>query len=263
MEIKVTDYHQNKGVYSFTIKGNKINGITGPDRFELIDIFKLKRNKKGKITVNKKDILEIDINNLKRNISIINKYLDSRLKAYKVYECMYQEMRKKRMVLKDPKRKMIDSLKIVGLDISCLTRSVKDLSTSEKKLFQLSIALMSNPEVIIIDEFLNNLDLKSEKRLMVLLEKMVEQYNKTIILVSSNPNTLYEYSSHIIITKANEVLIEGNTEEVYQNVELFKDNSIQIPEKVEWTYIAKKEKKAKIDYHKDVRDMIKDIYKHV
>ena len=245
MEIKVTDYHQNKGVYSFTIKGNKINGITGPDRLELIDILKLKRNKKGKITVNKKDILEIDINNLKRNISIINKYLDSRLKAYKVYECMYQEMRKKRMVLKDPKRKMIDSLKIVGLDISCLTRSVKDLSTSEKKLFQLSIALMSNPEVIIIDEFLNNLDLKNEKRLMLLLEKMVEKYNKTII------------------TKANEVLIEGNTEEVYQNVELLKDNSIQIPEKVEWTYIAKKEKKVKIDYHKDVRDMIKDIYKHV
>ena len=77
MEIKVTDYHQNKGVYSFTIKGNKINGITGPDRFELIDIFKLKRNKKGKITVNKKDILEIDINNLKRNISIINKYFSN------------------------------------------------------------------------------------------------------------------------------------------------------------------------------------------
>ena len=42
-----------------------------------------------------------------------------------------------------------------------------------------------------------------------------------------------------------------------------KKNRVNIPEIVEFTYQAKKEKKAKIDYHRDIRDLIKDIYKHV
>ena len=29
------------------------------------------------------------------------------------------------------------------------------------------------------------------------------------------------------------------------------------------TYLARKDKEVKIDYHKDIRDIIKDIYKHV
>ena len=42
-----------------------------------------------------------------------------------------------------------------------------------------------------------------------------------------------------------------------------KRNKIDIPEIIEFTYLAKKQKNVKIDYHKDIRDIIKDIYKHV
>ena len=40
-------------------------------------------------------------------------------------------------------------------------------------------------------------------------------------------------------------------------------NKFSIPEIIEFTYLAKKKKSVKIDYHKDIRDIIKDIYKHV
>jgi hypothetical protein len=59
------------------------------------------------------------------------------------------------------------------------------------------------------------------------------------------------------------ILIEGNTKEVYEKVDFLKENRIPLPEIVEFTYSAKKQKKAKIDYHRDIRDLIKDIYKHV
>ena len=39
-------------------------------------------------------------------------------------------------------------------------------------------------------------------------------------------------------------------------------NNIEVPEIVQITYLAKK-KDVRIDYHKDIRDIIKDIYKHV
>ena len=48
-----------------------------------------------------------------------------------------------------------------------------------------------------------------------------------------------------------------------QREDFLKKNRINITKIVEFTYLAKKKKNIKIDYHKDVRDIIKDIYKHV
>ena len=67
----------------------------------------------------------------------------------------------------------------------------------------------------------------------------------------------------MIFVKNNEILLQGATNDVYQRVDYLKRNKFDIPNIVEFTYIAKKKKKVKIDYHKDIRDIIKDIYKHV
>ena len=47
-------------------------------------------------------------------------------------------------------KKIIDSLRIVGLDEKILLRDIVTLSSSEKELIQISVSLLSNPEVIII-----------------------------------------------------------------------------------------------------------------
>ena len=67
----------------------------------------------------------------------------------------------------------------------------------------------------------------------------------------------------MIFIKNNQVVLEGKTTEVYQKVEVLKKQKLSIPEIIEFTYLAKKKKEVKIDYHKDIRDIIKDIYKHV
>ena len=67
----------------------------------------------------------------------------------------------------------------------------------------------------------------------------------------------------VILLKDNTVFMEGDTKEVYSQVELLKDNNFEIPDIVLFTYLAKNKKDVKIDYHRDIRDLIKDIYKHV
>ena len=64
----------------------------------------------------------------------------------------------------------------------------------------------------------------------------------------------------MIILKNNKVYLEGSTDKVYQNPDL--SNDIDIPDLVRFTNLAKK-KKVKLSYHKDIRDLIKDVYKHV
>ena len=67
----------------------------------------------------------------------------------------------------------------------------------------------------------------------------------------------------MIFVKNNKVLLEGKTDEVYQRVNYLQRNGFDIPDIVLFTYLARKKKNVNISYHKDIRDIIKDIYKHI
>ena len=141
-------------------------------------------------------------------------------------------------------------------------RDLITLSSSEKRLIELSISLLSNPELIIVEEPFLGLDFKKEKEIYSLYQKMKEKYKKTIVFISDDTTMLYKYTDNMIITKNNKIIVEDTTSNVFQRVDFLKKNSIEVPEIVLITYLAKK-KEIKIDYHKDIRDIIKDIYKHV
>ena len=66
----------------------------------------------------------------------------------------------------------------------------------------------------------------------------------------------------MIFVKNNHTVLEGDTNESYTRVDFLKRQGFSIPDIVEMTYKAKKTKGVKIIYHKDIRDLIKDIYKH-
>ena len=154
-------------------------------------------------------------------------------------------------------------MKIVGIEEEYINHDLSTLSSSEKKLLTIAIGLLSNPDTIILEEPFQYLDLKQEKRLSMLLIKLKEQFNKTIIMKSEDVNSLYKYTSNMIIVKNNEILVEGDTKEVFHRVDYLKRNGINIPDAVKFTYLANKDKEAKLEYHSDIRDIIKDIYKHV
>ena len=197
-----------------------------------------------------------------KRISIIREDFKSISFKSTIYEYMNYEIENKNIVLKNDLKKINDSLKIVGLNKLSLDRNINTLSESEKKLLQLAIALLSNPEVLIFEEPFNKLDLKNEKKLILLLRKIKEKYDKTIIFISSNSNLLYKYTDYLIVYD-DKLLKEGKTSTILEDVEFLKRNSLSVPEIVEFTYLAKKKYNIKIDYHSDIRDIIKDIYKHV
>ena len=92
---------------------------------------------------------------------------------------------------------------------------------------------------------------------------MQDQYKKVIIIITNNSNYIYKYTKRAIIVKNGQILLDGPTKDIYERVSYLKKNGLEIPYIVEFTNRAKKEKKVRIEYHKDIRDLIKDIYKHV
>lgn len=227
-----------------------------------IDINIKEKTITGIITDTKEEIIEEIKRKSIQKIGIVKEdYLSSNF-LIKVYEWMYYEIRRKRLILKNPKKKIEDSLRIVGLDNTYLNRNINSLSSSEKVLIILAISLLSNPDIIILDDLFKYLDKVNEKNLIMLLEKIRDLYNKTIILINDDSEIMYKYTSNLIIKK-NNLFIEDETNKLFQRVDFLHKNNIKVPEIIELTHLIKKKKKVKLEYHKDVRDILKDIYKHV
>lgn len=263
MEIKYTNYQYKEKEISFTIEHKTITGITGTSIDDYIDILNQRKQGKGTILVNEEKLTKDNISNYQKRISFIPHLLPIPKYLLTVNELMKQIIKQNNLIIKDYSKKIRDSLKIVGLDESYLERTLQTLSQSEKKILQYALSLISNPELIIIEEPFKFLDNKNEKKIFMLLQRLKEQFNINIILLSNDQNVLHKYTDNMIFIKNNEVILEGPTNEVYQRVDFLKKNKFIIPEIIEFTYLAKKKKSVKIDYHKDIRDIIKDIYKHV
>lgn len=255
------NYKTKMGNIMFNSKD--INGITGTKISDIEKIIKVDSYLVEKILIDKKELSKEDYNTFKKKISIVR--LDDNLNIHvkSINELMEYILKNNKIYPKNKQKKINDSLRIVGLDKDILERNIVEISKSEKKLLQIAISLLSNPDVLVIEEPFNYLDLKSIKNLMIVLRKMKDQYNKIIIFVSNDTEKLYQYTDKIIVYNSKEIIIEGKTKKAFQEVEKLMDNNIKIPKIVEFTYRAKKEKKVKIDYHNDIRDIIKDIYKHV
>ena len=151
----------------------------------------------------------------------------------------------------------------MSLEETILKRNIQTLSSSEKKLLQIALSLLSNPDLIIFEEPFKCLDKYNEKKILMVIQRLKEQFKKTIIIASDDSNILYKYTNNMLFIKNDQINLEGKTNEVFLDVEYLKKNKFDIPAIVEFTYLAKKKKEVKIDYHKDVRDIIKDIYKHI
>ena len=227
-----------------------------------IDINIKEKTITGIITDTKEDVIESIKNKSIQKVVIVNEDYFKDNFLIKVFEWMYYEIRRKRLILKNPKKKIDDSLKIVGLDNTYLNRNINSLSSSEKILIILAISLLSNPEIIILDDLFKYFDKVNERRLFILLEKIRDNYNKTIILINDDNEILNKYTKYLVIKK-NNLFIEGDTNKLFQRVDFLHKNNIKVPEIIELTHLIKKKKKIKLEYHKDVRDILKDIYKHV
>lgn len=204
----------------------------------------------------------IDKFNDKRELSIIKqRKIDYN---YTVSEYIKYILFNNYISVKDYNKKIDDSLKIVGLNKSYLTKKVSTLSSSELKLIILAGNLIGNPNTIIFDNYFSGLDNKNTKKVINILNKLIDKYNKKIYIISSDTEFLYQYTKNLIIYKNDKLLIEGKTNYIFEkeNKKLI-NNNIRIPNTVIFTDLVRKKKRKKLNYNKDIRDLIKDIYKKV
>jgi len=151
-------------------------------------------------------------------------------------------------------------LEIVGLDNSYLNKDPFKLSKGEMKKLAIACILIYNPKVILFDEPTIGLDDRSKDNLITLLRKLKEK-KKTIIIASRDTDFINRIADYIYVLNKGKLVLEGNKYEVLTNNILVEMN-IELPKIIEFSKLVNS-KNIKLSYHDDIKDLMKDIYRHV
>ncbi len=113
----------------------------------------------------------------------------------------------------DKDRKIaLDTLQAVGAS-ELAHRSLSALSGGELQRIFLAEALVSNPNILLLDEPLSNLDIRRGRELVQLVDSVVRQRNVTAFLVAHDINPLLPFLDNVIYIANGKVAV-GKPKEV-------------------------------------------------
>lgn len=111
-------------------------------------------------------------------------------------------------------------------------RYLDELSGGQRQRAYIAMVIAQNTEYILLDEPLNNLDMKHSVQIMKVLRKMVDELGKTIVIVIHDINFASCYSDYIVAFKEGRVVQEGKTEDIIDTEVLQQVYDMHIPVQV-------------------------------
>lgn len=157
--------------------------------------------------------------------------------------------------------RVLDSLKLVGLNKDYLDKNPLDLNLGDAKRVALASSLIYNPEVIILDEIEIGLNYKDKKNILRIIKTLKEKYNKTVIILTKNTDFIYGNVDKVFIMNKTK-LIKSGEQELLRDKELMESCSLSIPKIVE--VINKiREKNIDMENYTDIKDLIKGVFRNV
>lgn len=91
---------------------------------------------------------------------------------------------------------------------------IDKLSGGQRQRVFIAMILAQDTPYILLDEPLNNLDMRHSVEMMLLLDQLVKELDKTILIVVHDINIAAAFADHIVAMKDGEVVNEGNPDEM-------------------------------------------------
>ena len=95
-----------------------------------------------------------------------------------------------------------------------------ELSGGQRQMAFLAMTIAQQTDYLLLDEPLNNLDIKHAVQIMRALRRLCDEHGRTVILVVHDINFAASYSDHIVAMKAGAVQCAGSVDEVITEAQL-------------------------------------------
>ena len=120
------------------------------------------------------------------------------------------------------------ALDFLGLT-SLQDRFVDELSGGQRQRAFVAMVICQDSDYVLLDEPLNNLDMKHSVTMMQHLRRIATELGKTIVIVIHDINFASAYSDHIIGMRDGQVLVQGSPAEVMNSKTLAEIYDMYIP----------------------------------
>lgn len=108
--------------------------------------------------------------------------------------------------------------------MNCLDLSDKyidTLSGGQLQRVYIAMILAQDTDIMLLDEPLNNLDLKHAHEMMEIIRRLVDERNKTVVIIMHDINMVYRYADNVIALKHGRLMCDGCVEDVLNPRMLF------------------------------------------
>ena len=113
----------------------------------------------------------------------------------------------------EDRQKIEEAIGYMELD-SFRDRMIDTLSGGQLQRVFIAMVLAQDTETILLDEPLNNLDIKQSVAMMKTLRRLVQELNKTIVIVIHDINMASQFADEIVAFKDGRVFAAGTPQEV-------------------------------------------------
>lgn len=104
-----------------------------------------------------------------------------------------------------------------------------ELSGGQKQRAFIAMVIAQDTDYILLDEPLNNLDMKHSVQIMKILRKLVDELGKTVVIVLHDINFASVYSDYIVALKNGSVVKSGPTNDIINPEALREIYDMNIP----------------------------------
>lgn len=111
-------------------------------------------------------------------------------------------------------------------------RYVDELSGGQRQRVFIAMVMAQDTDYVLLDEPLNNLDMKHSVEMMRLLSRMAHELGKTVILVIHDINFASCYSDRMLAMKDGKLIHEGAPEDIMRSDVLREVYEMDIPVKI-------------------------------
>lgn len=218
---------------SVTIESGKITSFIGPNgagKSTLLSmVSRLLDSDTGEVLLDKKDVKKLKSQDFAKRVAILKQsnFINVRLTIRELVSFGRYPYSKGRLTDEDNKK--VDE----ALDYMNLTdiqhKFLDELSGGQKQRAFISMVIAQDTEYILLDEPLNNLDMKHSVQIMKILRKLVDELGKTVVIVLHDINFASVYSDRIVALKDGRLVKDGPTSEIINTNALREVYDMTIP----------------------------------
>ncbi|MGG0665170.1 ATP-binding cassette domain-containing protein [Viridibacillus arvi] len=218
---------------SVDIQRGKITSFIGPNgagKSTLLSmVSRLLDADTGDVLLDSSDVKKLKSNDFAKRVSILKQsnYMNVRLTIRELVS--FGRFPYSRGRLNEEDIKMIDqAIEYMNLE-EIQYDFLDELSGGQRQRAFIAMVIAQDTEYILLDEPLNNLDMKHSVQIMKILRKLVDDLGKTVVIVLHDINFASVYSDRIVALKDGRIVKDGPTNDIINSESLKEIYDMDIP----------------------------------